>query len=373
MLRNNRTYLITSVVTALGIIGLGTACGSSDDDGGGGDPQPPDEPCTDCETPPAEPAGAGQGDGDGTVLAASAMYLGDTDRNGTPSPTAWKAYGYDLDGFKSNANSVTHCQIANETATKSNIQTDGNNGIDNSFGANLVPVITGLQKDAAQQVNEAINEGTFTIILEVEKVGGGTDYVGLPAALYAGAEMESPPVWDGNDEWPVFCELMQTCQESGTPQLEDGNASTVTFPTSYMVGGTWVSGSKTTVSLSLSLGGFSLALEINQAVITADMSGGNPPTTASNGIIAGVVETSALIESLAKVAGSISTSLCKGPTFESVKESIEAASDIMKDGSQKSDAKCDGISVGLGFDMKAVQLGEVLDEQPPGEDPCADQ
>ncbi len=43
----------------------------------------------------------------------------------------------------------------------------------------------------------------------------------------------------------------------------------------------------------------------------------------------------------------------------------------MKDGTQNPDALCNGISVGIGFDMKAVQLGEVLNQAPEGEDPCA--
>lgn len=370
MLQKNRTHLIPSVLASIGILAFAVACGSDDGDDGAGAPGP-DKPCETCAVPPEVPTAGAQGDGDGTVLAVNKLYLGESDRSGSPSPSAWKEYGYDLDGYASNTNSVTHCQV-NESGTKSNIQTDGNDGIDNSFGANIVPVITGLASDAAQKINETIEEGSFTIILEVEGIGGGADYVDLPAALYAGGDLGSAPSWDGTDEWPVFCELMTNCQETGTTQLPS-NQSKVRFPTSYMASGTWVSGTTDTViNLSLSLAGFSLSLDINQAVITADMSGGNPPMEATNGIIAGVIETEAFIQSLTKVAGSINTSLCEGPTLESVTQTIRAASDIMKDGSQDPNALCDGISVGLGFDMKAVQLGEVLDKNPPGEDPCAD-
>ena len=374
MLRNNRTYLIPSVIAAMGIIALASACGSSDDEGSGGSASVPDEPCTTCATPPTAPEGASPGDGAGTVLAINKLYLGDSDRAGTPSQTAWKKFGYDLDGYNSNKNSGTHCKV-NEGGTKSNIQTDGDDGIDNSFGANIMPVIVGLQSDAATKINETIEEGSFTIILEVKDIGGGTDYVNLPAALYAGAALvdaEDQPItpsWDGTDEWPVYCELMNTCSESGTPQIPD-NKSKVQFASSYMAGGTWVSGTKTTVNLSLAIAGFSLSLDINQAVITADMSG-DPPNKATNGVIAGVIESEALINSLVSVAGSISTSLCSGPTLESVKQQITAASDIMKDGTQNPDALCNGISVGIGFDMKPVSLGTVLDKNPPGEDPCA--
>jgi hypothetical protein len=167
----------------------------------------------------------------------------------------------------------------------------------------------------------------------------------------------------------VFCELMTTCSETGTPQFPD-NKSKVLFNSSYVAGGTWVSGTETTVKLSLSVLGYTLNLDINKAVLTADLSG-DPPNQATNGIIAGVLETDALIDSLVKVAGGFSTSLCAGPTLEGVKANITGASDIMKDGTQDENAFCDGISIGLGFDMKAVKLGTVLDKNPPGEDPCS--
>ncbi len=374
MLQNHRTYFIPSLIASISILALATACGS-DDAENGGDAPAPDQPCTDCATPPAQPAGGATGDGEGTILAINKLFLGDTDRNGVPSQTAWKDFGYDLDGYKSTKNSTVHCQI-NEGGNKSAVQTDGTNGIDNSFGANIIPVITGVASDAAKRINETLEEGSFTIILEVKSIGGGKDYVNLPAALYAGADLlelsGAGPKWDGTDEWPVFCELMNDCKDTGTTQFPDAT-SKVNFPTSYMAGGTWVSGSKATVNLSLSIQGFSLALDINQAVITADMSGA-PPNTATNGMIAGVIEAEKLIESLSAVAGSISTSLCgDSPTLQSVKQSIRAAADIMKDGSQNPNANCDGISVGIGFDMKAVKLGQVMDRNPPGADPCAGQ
>jgi hypothetical protein len=374
MLQNNRTTLISSFV-AVGILALASACGGSDEGDDGGGSSTPDQPCTDCATPPAAPAAGATGDGPGAVLAVNKLFLGDTDRQGSPSQTAWKDFGYDLDGFKSTKNSVTHCKL-NGDVNPSAIKTDGTNGIDNSFGANIVPVIAGVASDAAQRINETLEEGSFTIILEVKTVGGGKDYVNLPAALYAGAslleESGAGPNWDGNDEWPVFCELMNDCKDTGTTQFPDAT-SKVKFPSSYMAGGTWVSGSKGTVNLSLSIQGFSLSLDINQAVVTADMSG-NPPTSATNGMIAGVIEAQKLVDSLSQIAGSISPSLCgDSPTLQSVKASILGASDIMKNGTQDPAQVCDGISVGLGFDMKAVKLGTVMDKNQPGPDPCLEQ
>ena len=372
MLRMNRTYFVSTCLVTFGALAFVAACGSSDSGSagsGGGGPAPGDTTCTDCAVPPVTPEAGVPGDGPGTTLAINKLFLGDTTRDGTPDQNAWKSYGYDLDGYKSTVKSKVHCKY-NEGGEKSAVQTDGNDGIDNSFGQNIMPVIVGLASDAASQINETIAEGSFTIILEVGGVGTGKDYVNLPAALYAGANLGSAPAFDGTDEWPVFCELMTDCKTADTMQYPD-NKSKVQFTSSYIAGGTWVSGSKSTVSLSLSLQGFALSLNIREAVISADMASGSPaPTAASNGVIAGILETDELIASLAKVAGSISTSLCSGPTFDSVAQQIKAASDIMKDGTQDAAQNCNGISVGLGFDMKAVKVGPVLDQAPPGTDPC---
>lgn len=388
MLHTNRKILV-GLLGAVGALALAVGCGSSSDTpaatggagggtGGDGGSGIPDDPCTDCTVPPAEPTGGATGDGDGATLAVSKLFLGDTKWDGTPDPAAWKDFGYDLDGFKSTKNSGTHCKV-NAGGNKSAIQTDGNGGIDNSFGYNIMPIIVGLASDASTTINENLDSGAFTIIVKIDSLGGGTDYVNLPAALFAGSQLadaegnDLTPAWDGTDEWPVYCELMTDCQTTGTKQIADGNASKVKFPSSYVAGGTWVSGSKGDVNLSLSVSGYSLSLNIRQAVLTADLATGNPPMAASKGIIAGVLDTEELIASLASVAGNISSSLCEGPTFESIASQIRAASDIMKDGTQDETQTCNGISVGLGFDMKAVQVGMVKDKAEPGPDPCAAQ
>ncbi len=384
MLSNNRK-LFVGILGAAGALALAVGCGGSSDSnsgsGGGGtggsDGGTVDPPCTDCTVPPAQPPDAPGGDGAGTTLAVNKLYLGDTDWDGNPNPDAWKDFGYDLDGFKSTKNSANHCKV-NAGGSKAAIQTDGNGGIDNSFGFNIMPIITSLATDASTKINDNINSGAFTIILKIDGIGGGTNYAGLPASLYAGAQLvdangtETVPKWDGTDQWPVYCELMNDCQTSGTKQIADGNDSKVKFPSSYVANGTWVSGSKANVALSLSVSGYSLSLTIHNAVLTAKLDGGNPPAGATRGIIAGILETEELITSLQSVAGNIDSSLCEGSTFDNIAQQIRATSDIMKDGTQNPDAVCDGISIGLGFDMKAVQVGKVMDKAEAGPDPCAD-
>jgi hypothetical protein len=307
------------------------------------------------------------------VLAVSKMYFGDTDRDGVPSHKAWMAFGYDLDGKKSSKDSTDHCKIA-EGAPKAAVQTDGYDGIDNSYGANIVPILVGIEADFSMRVNELIQEGSFTVILDVDKLGTGTNYVGLPASLLDGAQAGFPK-WDGNDEWSLHCETMIDCKDAGTLQIADGNKSAIAFPNSYVADGTWVSGDIGSVDIQVPMffmvdPSLQLTTRLRRAVITMDLDPGAPPTSARNGIIAGVIDTEEFVDKIRQIAGHISPSLCEGPTLQSVLASVRAASDIMTDGSQDPDQVCNGISVGYGFDAKAVRLGTVLDRSPLPEDPC---
>ena len=54
-----------------------------------------------------------------------------------------------------------------------------------------------------------------------------------------------------------------------------------------------------------------------------------------------------------------SIGLCDSPLFANLLTSIRQASDIVADGSQDPTKTCNGISIGLGFEMGEVQLGAV--------------
>lgn len=369
MLRTKFTFGLALGLAAL-TASLG-ACGSSDESAGTGQTVPEtSKTCTDpgpqCGHAPAQPSGAPAGDGTGsTVLAMSKLYLGDTDRSGNTDPNAWKSIGFNLDDKISNAKSTDVCKPA-AGANPTLVKTDGTNGIDNSFGENIMPIIVGLASDASSKINDSINQGTFTIMLKVDALGTGQDYAGLAASLYGGGDLskvagyENGPKWDGQDPWPVLYELV----DNG-----DKNSPKVKFPSSYVAGRTWVSGSAGDVNLSLSISGYALSLTIHHATISMDLGADN--TSATNGTIGGVLSSTELNEGLKKVAGKISSSLCQGSTLDSILQQITAASDIMADATQDPTKTCDGISVGLGFDSKAVQLGDVTAPAQPGEDPCA--
>jgi len=338
--------------TAVGTTGSGS--GTSSGSGGGG-------PAVDLAHPPEPAEGAGAPDGTGsTVLAIRKLYLGDTDRDNKPNKAnGWKQYGYDLDGLASTSTSNDLCKPRNNASPKS-LYPDGNNGIDNSFGHNILSIILNIASDASAKVNQGIGEGKFTIMLSMDKLGSGKSYKGVDTKLYGGADLGSAPLFTGADKWPVIPELLKV--------ETDITSAKVDFPNAYIVNNTWVSGSKGEVLLSLSVSGFTLQLPIASAILTMELS--EDHKTASKGTIAGILPTEVLTSELKKIAGAFDPTLCKGPTIESIISQIEQASDILKDGTQNKDSDCDGISIGLGFDAAIVQLGAIAAKAGPKEDPC---
>lgn len=380
MLRRRHLTLL-----AVGLIGSLSAFACGGDDGGGGSSSTggtgggsggPD-PVETGRQPPAKGSGAPAAGAEDTVIALNKLFLGDTDFSGNPDPNAWREIGFNIDGIISTKNGTNHCKYQ-EGATKSSVQTDGVDGIDNSFGSNLVKIIASLAANPSSTISESLASGDFTIMLKMAKLEDKADQTGINTGLYGGAKFSalvpdckatptepncSAPKWDGTDKWPVLPEL-----------LNGGNIDSpkVSFPDSYVAGGTWVSGSKGDLNLTVSIQGFNLALKITNAVITANLSGAGASAKATKGIIAGVIPTEQLISELKKVAGGFDPTLCEGQTFESIAQQIRAASDIMADGSNGDPAKlCDGISVGLGFEGLAVQLGGVAPAATAPEDPCA--
>jgi hypothetical protein len=338
--------------TGVGGTGVGGTAGSTAPDPVAPGAQPPPDP----NLPPSPSAAL-------TVLAFSQLFVGETDRNFVPDPQAWKQYGYNLDGIISTKTGSNHCQPV-QGAIKSSVQTDGNDGIDNSFGANLIPIIGALADSPSTQVTQSIQQGDFTVLLRMTNYNVGQDDSAIDAAIYGGAPRGAPPLWNGSDPWPVTAESVVA---------GNINQPLIVVPNTYVSSGTLVtSPSIGTLHIPLGISGFLLPLTIQKAVVTMQISGVGSTATGQNGVIAGILDTEELILEFKKIAGGFDPSLCSSNTFESIAMQIRQASDIMKDGSNGDPSKtCDAISIGLGFSAQAVVLGGVAPPNPPPPDPCA--
>lgn len=352
--RPRRSSLLAGFV-ALALIACGSSSNSSNAGAGGSSgsgrpPSAPGGPVADGTTP--------------TILAMDQLLLGDTNASGQPDKNAWKSLGYDIDGLQSTPASTNHCQpIAG--GSKAAIQSDGNAGIDNSFGRNLLPILTILQPTTSQRVNQSLTTGEFTIVFALKNLGTAATEIGVSSAIFGGTALPlgaRPPHFDGTDVWPVSSNFVAN---------HDVNQPTLTFPSSYVVDDTWVSGSGATIDVPLVLSGFSLNLHIQSAIVSMRVSGRGANATATGGIIAGVMETERFVSEMKQLVGAINPSLCAPTTFDGIAQTIRGASDIMLDGTNGDPTKsCNAISIGLGFAAGPVKLGPVVDP-PTSVDPCA--
>jgi hypothetical protein len=339
-----------NTATTSGNVGGGST-GSGADTGGGAPGKHAEPP-----GPPAMMPADGMSD---VTFAIKKLYLGDTDRSGAKSKDAWKQFGYDIDGLVSTGASKDLCK-PQKNAKAATLYPDGQYGIDNSFGKNILTVLESITSDVSVKVNESISKGQFTVMFDMQKLGPGADQNPIKSLLYGGAKLDKAPAFDGNDTWPVLQELL------ADPANID--SAKVHFDNSYLVKNTWVSGSKGTVELNLTLLGFAVKLSIASAVITMDLD--DKHQSAKNGTIAGVLATSALIFEIKKVAGAYNKNLCSGATIDNIVTLIQQASDILQNGTQDPAKDCDGISVGIGFDASLVRLGPIAPPVAVGQNPC---
>ncbi|MEO6420747.1 MAG: hypothetical protein ABIP39_15150 [Polyangiaceae bacterium] len=359
-----RIFALMSVGVAAGGIFLFQGCSSSSTTDSSG---------SNVGKPPAKPAS-------GTPTASTtehnfAIYnllLGDAPRGtgAAQSTTAWKKFGYNIDGKVSTRNSTDVCKVSN-SGPKS-VHDNGDNGIDNSFGANILPIVLNTAgAEGPSKINQAITDGSFTIMFDVLGLDDSPTQTntGLTAQVLAGGAFDAvgktKPTFTMADNWAVRPELLSN--------KTDPKSSMVKFSDAYVVNGTFVNADQgsanSDITIALSFSGVALSLTIHKAIVTFDHTQAG---LADNGTIAGVIGTEELITGLKAVAGRISTSLCTGSAFDGIAGQIKQASDIMQDGTQSADATCDGISIGLGFVAK--QIGnpqKVGDLAAPSPDPCS--
>jgi hypothetical protein len=303
-------------------------------------------------------------DGGPGAFAFHHLFLGESDRNGTQDVAAWKQYGRNIDGLMTgpaDTNVCTPYMGANRAAS----QTDGNQGIDNSWGANMIPLVQTFSMTPSTMENQAVGAGLFTILVDIAGLSGNPMQTSAmtPGQLFTGTPFGGTPTFTSADDWPVAPE-----------GLVDGktiaSGSKVSFPKASTTNGTWASAPPTDMPLRLLFGFQSLEVTLKAGVVSFDHT---MPNHAATGQFSGVVATEDLVAAVQEVLGSLSQSFCSGSASAAIAAQVRQSSDIMKDGTNTPGSTCDGISVGIGFDADLIgPVNTVGPMATPQSNPCPD-
>ena len=291
------------------------------------------------------------------------IFLGESARdNGPPSTSAWKGFGYNLDGKVTTKDSTDVCSLA-LGAPKLN-QTDGNSGIDNAWGAVFLPILQSAASlpSPSTEASGDIQQGQTTLELSIKGLSDDPkqNATGITAQTFVGGPFGGVPSFNPTTTWPV---LSTSLADGATVS---GGAKTK-FTSAYINNGTFVSGkSAAPLVVDVPFQGVSLELTIHDAIVTFDHSSHD---TAANGTIAGVLDATEFIAMFKAIAARISLSLC-GNAFDGIAQQILQAEDILIDGSNTSGTSCTGISIGLGFTAKLIADPIQVTQVPTQPDPC---
>ncbi len=290
-------------------------------------------------------------------MAIRRLFTGyEPDEQGQQGP-GWKQYGYDIDHQVSTGGSL-HCKNPEDQWVA---HSDGEDGIDNAFGSDLVPW---LPWDFSSNLDSAFAEGRTAYLARIDAIGSKPDYNPLPSFWYTGAALPNPPLWEGSDAWPV-----------APSSLEDaGNldSAKVASPSAYLAGNVWVFMPEAALELELPLDPTVLRLRIQRPIVTLELAPDRQ--SGARGVIAGVLDRDEMAEEAARILAFFNAGTCSDNSLlEDARRMVRWSADILLDGSQDTDRECDAISIGLGFEAHAVALDGVgpAPSPDPEPDPCS--
>ncbi|MDI1428672.1 hypothetical protein [Polyangium sorediatum] len=360
MLRSNRVYLALALLTTAAVA---EGCGGGEDNvgvgGNGGQGGSTSSMSSSSGTGGTGGTGGAGGAGGGvtcpddqfTVFAVKELFFGEGNSG------EWKKFGFNLDDKVSTGNSDDLCK-PNAGGTGQTAYPDGDDGKDNSFGKNLLPTILTLYPAWPQDVNNGVKNGNFTALVKTQCLPATGDAQGLTSKLFGGTTLGMAPKFDGTDKWPIEPGLLSDPM--------DPQSSTIIFPNSSVTGSLFESGKNGTFILSVPVKSptksTSIKLTLHAARMAMNLSADRK--SATEGMIGGVLNTEEFVAEVKKVGDLLG--LCGNPLFDNLLNQVRQASDIMTDGTQDPTQTCDGISMGLGFEMVEAIIGDVGPANPVG-------
>ena len=240
MLGTNRVLFALALATtgAVGCGGGDTTGGTGTGSGGAGGESTSSSTASSSSSAASSSSTGGLtcASGEGPVLAVTKLSFGEGNSG------QWKKVGFNLDGLVSTNISTDVCQ-PNSGAMTVVPYPDGDNGIDNSFGKNLLPLILGVDPTLVSDTNFGLQNGFFNVLLKMECLPPTGDVPAFTTKLFGGTALGATPKFDGTDKWPVSPDLL------GNPK--DPESSTVLFNNSSVVGTAFDAGKNATFILTI--------------------------------------------------------------------------------------------------------------------------
>jgi hypothetical protein len=293
------------------------------------------------------------------VFAVSFFRLGITKRDGEATTEAWKQYGFNLDGIcTTSADSETSkgtCQRI--MGSEADTLTDGDSCIDNNFGSKLIPMIRALDPLAEEKIGDGISKGALTLLIRIENLPAATG----PAngLLYAAKARGGVAKLDGSDTWDV-----------DTTSVTGGD---ITKPHARLTGAvSMVEGKRvwnaTADELALPavfISGATGSIGVAGARVEIDLE-------SKRGTIAGYAGIANVKSVVSGVLAQQKSPLCPGNSlYEAVMTNIGRTADMPAKLPHDPGKACAALSLGLGVEMVAGTLGNVVPTGGPKTDPCA--
>ncbi len=284
--------------------------------------------------------------------------------------TEWATIGYDLDGLCSEApDPVVECLPPSSSSVP---ETDGEGGIDNVLGHQIMPLLLVARPDLASNSVRDQHHGVSAFILRVrrwngtptdplvdvtlaiaefgtpELPDGGVPMPELPDAafVYGDGGTLPPPRWDGTDYWWVRADNFLSGNPE-RPRIRDDNA--------YITDGVIVMRLPDNQPLVLTGGVRSIIFRLTDAVLTARLS--EDFTAVEEAVVAGRWPISDMLESVAF------SGICIGSgDYESFARLLDLAADVRAaPGTGGPGATCDAVSVGVRLFGTRAHFGGVSD------------
>ncbi len=322
---------------------------------------------------PVRPAGAPTPSGKGKTLwlAVRVYYLGTVDPGDGSDEQAWQQRGYDIDHTctfaRESTENIGTC-LRPPTADRDSLL-DGIGCRDNNFGRHIGAMVRGAMPDAEKILNETVRAGTSTWIFRIDDVDAEKDDPYAPALLYRATDeriaMTAAPLkWDGTDERTIL---------SDSVVGGDLNKANTIFAGGYIANHVWISGDPGAVKLSLPLTrDVFTTLNLQGSVFTLELEPTH--TTGHNGVVAGAVPGSDIDSILRPVAAA--AGFCPGTAiYDNVLKTGLRSPDVSLGAPKMQDVTkvCDGISVGVGFEVTPIKpVTKLADPPPPRASKCDD-